>query len=208
MQTTQKHHLSAASSDNTQNEAEPQSVDRLELLSAYFDGEFELFDAELVSSASPLADDLDPLEHKEDWAIYALIADSLAQPATRALTPSLTFSARLSAALQREPAHQQVLGAAGDREAVSLPQSAAVKPGAWSRWFSWPGLAMAAAVAAVVWVAQPLLVPDKVVVATTPTAVIQPPLNGQMVSDYANAHRQFSGPIAVRQASFEPEAER
>jgi sigma-E factor negative regulatory protein RseA len=208
MQTTQTHHLSAVSSDITPDEVKPRTVDRLELISAYFDGEFENSDADLLSSALPQADDLDPLEHKEDWAIYALIADSLSQPAARAFSPSVEFTARLSAALQREPAHLQAADTAEGCEVIPVSQSAAEGPSVWSKWFSWPSLAMAAAVAAVVWVAQPLLIPDEIVVATTPTAVIQTPVNGQVVSDYANAHRQFSGPIAVRQASFEPEVER
>jgi sigma-E factor negative regulatory protein RseA len=208
MQTTQTHLLSAVSIDITPDGDKHRAVDRLELISAYFDGEFESSDVELLSSALPQANDLDPLEHKEDWAIYALIADSLSQPATRAFSPSVEFTARLSAALQREPVHLQAVDTAGKLEVTSVSQIATVGPSVWARWFSWPSLAMAAAVAAVVWVAQPLLIPDEIVVATTPTAVTQPPANGQMVSDYANAHRQFSGPIAVRQASFEPEVER
>jgi hypothetical protein len=60
----------------------------------------------------------------------------------------------------------------------------------------------------VVWVAQPLLMLDEVVVVSTPTVLPQPVVDGASVSDYANAHRQFSGPIAVRQASFEPGVDR
>jgi len=207
MQTTPTHPLSAVSNDNTPDAAEPQTLDRLELISAYFDGEFEQSDTELLSSASPLSTDLDPLEHKEDWALYALISDSLVQPYARALSPSAEFSARLSAALQREPVHQLAVDKGQDRQATSLSQRAA-RPSAWSKWFSWPSLAMAAAVAAVVWVAQPLLMLDDVVVVATPTVVTQPSVDGAIVSDYANAHRQFSGPIAVRQASFEPGVDR
>ena len=207
MQTTPTHPLSAVSNDNTPDAAEPQTLDRLELISAYFDGEFEQSDTELLSSASPLATDLDPLEHKKDWALYALISDSLVQPSARVLSPSAEFSARLSAALQREPVHQLAVDKGQDRQATSLSQRAA-RPSAWSKWFSWPSLAMAAAVAAVVWVAQPLLMLDDVVVVATPTVQTQPSVDGAIVSDYANAHRQFSGPIAVRQASFEPGVDR
>lgn len=208
MQTIQTHHLSAVSGDITPDGDKPRTVDRLELISAYFDGEFENSDADLLSSALPQADDLDPLEHKEDWAIYALIADSLSQPAARAFSPSVEFTARLSAALQREPAHLQAVDTPVGRLATSVSENAIEKPSVWSKWLSWPSLAMAAAVAAVVWVSQPLLIPDEIVVATAPRAVVQSSVNGQIVSDYANAHRQFSGPIAVRQASFEPEVER
>ncbi len=206
MQTTQTHPLSAAS-DGTHHVAEHPAVDRMELISAYFDGEFDQSDLESISNAaSPIAD-LDPLEHKEDWAIFALIADSLAQPSAQALSPSVEFTARLSAALQREPAHQPAADMDPDRSSTPLTQSAS-SPGFWSRWFSWPSLAMAAAVAAVVWVAQPLLMLDGEVVLATPTVMIEVPADGEVVSDYANAHRQFSGPIAVRQATFEPEVKR
>jgi sigma-E factor negative regulatory protein RseA len=207
MHKTPTHPLSAVSNDITPDAAEPQTLDRLELISAYFDGEFEQSDTELLSSASPLATDLDPLEHKKDWALYALISDSLVQPSARVLSPSAEFSARLSAALQREPVHQLAVDKGQDRQATSLSQRAA-RPSAWSKWFSWPSLAMAAAVAAVVWVAQPLLMLDDVVVVATPTVQTQPSVDGAIVSDYANAHRQFSGPIAVRQASFEPGVDR
>jgi len=205
MQKTQ--HLSAAPSDITPATGEPLAVDRLELISAYFDGEFEHSDLEQLSSTPSLATDLDPLDHKEDWALYALIADSLAQPATRALSPSVEFGTRLSAALQREPVHQPAAATERVHATAALAQGV-TKPNAWPRWFSWPSLAMAAAVAAVVWVAQPLLVLDEAELVVTPTMVTQPPGNGATVSDYANAHRQLSGPIAVRQASFEPGVDR
>ncbi len=207
MQKTPTPSLSAESNNIKSDAVESQMLDRLELISAYFDGEFEQSDAELLSSASPRATDLDPLEHKDEWAIFALIADSLAQPTGRALSPSAEFTARLSAALQREPAHQLAVDTGQDRPARSLTQNEA-RSSAWSRWFSWPSLAMAAAVAAVVWVAQPLLMLDEVSVVATPTVLTQPLVDGAIVSDYANAHRQFSGPIAVRQASFEPGADR
>jgi negative regulator of sigma E activity len=207
MQTTQTHPLSATS-ENTPNVAKHQTVDRMVLISAYFDGEFEQSDLESLSNASSIGADIDPLEHREDWAIYALIADSLAHPSAQVLGPSVEFTARLSAALQREPAHQVAFETAQDRAATPLSNSS-TSPRAWSRWFSWPSLAMAAAVAAVVWVAQPLLMlNDDLVVVATPTVATETPLDGEIVSDYANAHRQFSGPIAVRQATFEPEAER
>lgn len=207
MQKTQTQHLSTASKDNAPATGEPLAVDRLELISAYFDGEFEQTDLERLSSAPSLATDPDPLEHKADWALYALIADSLAQPATDAPSPSAEFSTRLTAALQREPVHQRATDTERVRAAATLAQSV-TKPSVWSRWFSWPSLAMAAAVAAVVWVAQPLLVLDEAELVVTPTTVTQPPVDGAIVSDYANAHRQFSGPIAVRQASFEPGVDR
>jgi len=207
MQTTQTHPLSATS-ENTPNVAEHQTVDPKALISAYFDGEFEQSDLESLSNASSIVADIDPLKHKEDWAIYALISDSLVHPSAHVRGPSVEFTARLSAALQREPVHQRAVDTVPDRAATPLSNSA-TSPRVWSRWFSWPSLAMAAAVAAVVWVAQPLLMlNDDVLIVATPTVVTESPVDGEIVSDYAYAHRQFSGPIAVRQATFEPEAER
>ena len=158
-------------------------------LSALFDG--ELNDGETLQDLSA---------HKRDWAVYALIGESLTQPPTTAATqsPSAEFSRRLAAALEREPAHRGV-----SQPRVQLP-APDLNPKRRTKWFAWPGLAMAAAVATVVWVAQPLFIEEQAI----PLATVSPTDtgNGMAVRDYANAHRDFSGPLAVRQASFEPEA--
>ena len=71
----------------------------------------------------------------------------------------------------------------------------------------WPSVAMAAAVASVVWVAKPLFVPELSAPATqTAKANTQSPvatnLEASAVRDYVTAHRQISGPSNVRPASF------
>lgn len=71
----------------------------------------------------------------------------------------------------------------------------------------WPSVAMAAAVASVVWVAKPLFVPElSAPSAQTAKANIQSPvvssLEASAVRDYVTAHRQISGPSNVRPASF------
>ncbi len=134
---------------------------------------------------------------KHDWDIYALIGESLSQPPTSAAiqAPSAEFSRRMAAALEREPTHTSA--------SQSLVQPSLV-PKQRTKWFAWPGFAMAAAIATVVWVAQPLFVEEPAnPLATAGPAAVD---SDMAVSDYANAHRHFSGPLAVRQASFEPEA--
>ncbi|MFO7748167.1 MAG: RseA family anti-sigma factor [Orrella sp.] len=152
-------------------------------LSALFDG--ELNDSDL----SP-----DLFEHKEDWELYALIGESLSQSsqAVPIQLPSSSFGIRMAAALEREPAH-----GATQQSTTAVPKGGRVR----TKWFAWPGLAMAAAVAAVVWVAQPLFLDDE----PLPVAAVSSPASVPAVSDYTSAHRHLSGPLAVRQASFEPE---
>lgn len=160
-----------------------ESVASTQRLSALFDG--ELNDCDL----SP-----DLFEHKEDWALYALIGESLSQSsqAVPIQLPSSTFGIRMAAALEREPAH-----AATQQSITAAAKAARVR----SKWLAWPGLAMAAAVAAVVWVAQPLFLDDE----PLPVVAVSSPASVPAVSDYTSAHRHLSGPLAVRQASFEPE---
>lgn len=125
---------------------------------------------------------------KGDWTIYGVIGDALRDPVL--LKPvSATFSTRMSAALAREQAHRGALGA----------RSSAKRRSHRPVWFAWPSLAVAAAVASVVWVAQPLLAPDEAVL-TAPVAE-SASLDPVLVHDYADAHRHLSGPIAVRQAA-------
>jgi sigma-E factor negative regulatory protein RseA len=158
----------------------------LEDASAVFDGELDL-QSEVEHHP----------EHLSQWSTYGLIGDAMRDPAL--LKPvSAAFSVRLSAALAREPVHQ-----------VNQPvdQAVKVKPRSWSNWFAWPSLAVAAAVVSVVWVAQPLLAPED---AASPALVLteSAELDPAVINDYMDAHRQLSGPIAVRQASHLPGAER
>lgn len=204
MDTTKMPNSPTVLADSAAHETSNPSMERLESISAFFDGEFEASQLLPESSIDP-----DPVEHKQDWAIYALIAASLTQPSGRALTPSAEFSARLSAAMAREPVHEPLATKAPAQiDAPTPPVPIDTRTGGWSRWFSWPSVAVVAAVAAVLWIAQPLITLDESTAVATPVELNQPTLAGTVISDYANAHRQYSGPIAVRQASFEPEAER
>lgn len=156
-----------------------------EALSAWFDGE----PSEARASQ--------PLDNApQDWAIYGLIGDAMRDP--RLLQPvSAAFGARMSAALAREQSHAVPAGAS------KAPSRRSVRPA----WLTWPSMAVAAAVASVVWVAQPLLEPDEAQtnpVALADTASLDPAL----VHDYTDAHRHVSGPIAVRQAMHLPGADR
>jgi hypothetical protein len=72
---------------------------------------------------------------------------------------------------------------------------------------------MAAAVASVIWVAKPFLLPElsspvEQVAEVTPVQPVQPlrpievAFNAPVVRDYVNTHREMSGPANVRQVSF------
>lgn len=164
--------------------ASDEGSDPVERLSALFDGELD-------------EDDISPelYQYKKDWALYAVIGESLSQSATLApiTAPSPEFGIRLAAALEREPAHS-----ADNQTRLAKPKLLHPR----TKWFAWPSLAMAAAVAAVVWVAQPLFLGEE----PQPVAAVSSPPSVTAVSDYTSAHRHFSGPLTVRQASFEPEA--
>jgi sigma-E factor negative regulatory protein RseA len=74
----------------------------------------------------------------------------------------------------------------------------------------WPGFAMAAAVASVIWVAKPFLLPElsspaeqvAEVISVQPARPIEVAFNAPVVRDYVNTHREMSGPANVRQVSF------
>lgn len=164
------------------------SQDR-ELICALMDGELEGDD---VTRAVAQCE-------SKDWAAYHLIGDVLRR--SDAIEPvSETFAARMSAALAREAAHRP-------EESNRLSHSVDVAPtkseetAGWKRWVAWPAFAVTAAVASVVWVAQPLFTDQVSHVALTQSTPIQP-ASESAFADYADAHRQFAGPIAVQQASY------
>lgn len=174
---------------------EPQTSDEIyaQSLSAVIDGE---------SSFEGMH--LEDAELRQRWSVYHLIGDALREPSAT-VGVSAEFAARMSAALAREPMHGQAA------EPVSLGQPRKTA----SRWrqavLAWPGIAVAAAVASVLWVAQPLFgleqqAQQALSVANTETAdAAATAANGQQVwpaSDYVSAHRQMAGPIAVRQVAF------
>jgi sigma-E factor negative regulatory protein RseA len=162
------------------------------------------------------------------WQVYHLIGDTLRTPEL-ALSTQVDLSQRVAQALATEPALSAAapeLAARHNRQpdaAQTLTVPVAVEPSRlvstpvearkltpMSKLFRrvvWPSVAMAAAVASVVWVAKPLFVPELSAPATqtakanTPSPVATN-LEASAVRDYVTAHRQISGPSNVRPASF------
>ncbi|RXN93519.1 hypothetical protein C7R54_05525 [Achromobacter aloeverae] len=137
-------------------------------------------------------DGLDVAEGRETWDTYHLIGDVL-RNAELAIPPSAGFRARLAAALDNE------------LTIVAAPRKGRFSRPAWR--LSLSGAAMAAAVASVVWVAQPLLgggsAPSqetRVIADATPAASAA---DEPVLRDYLEAHMQMAGPSAIRQVSFD-----
>jgi sigma-E factor negative regulatory protein RseA len=139
------------------------------------------------------------------WDLYHLIGDTLRTPAL-ALPATHSLQQRISQAIAQEPS------------IVAAPQPVArlgSKPNAtsglrfWSRTV-WPGVAMAAAVASVIWMAKPFLLPELTapaeqvaeVTSAQPMRATEVAFNAPVVRDYVNTHREMSGPANVRQVSF------
>lgn len=154
------------------------------------------------------------------WQVYHLIGDTLRTPEL-ALTPQADLCQRVAQALLDEPALSQAVtsgasGASRETNASVFGLSAApTQPVIQTftplskllRRVVWPSLAMAAAAAAVVWVAKPLLVPELSApsvqaVKANSTEVVASNLESSVVRDYVTAHRQFSSPANVRPAAF------
>jgi len=153
-----------------------QSPSNKELLSAWMDGD-AFGDEDLDAGLMH--------RHRDTWDTYHLIGDVM-RSRDLAITPSDAFQTRLSRALEAE-----------------LPIVAAPRRRVpWRMGFS--GFAVAAAVATVVWVAQPYF---ETGVRTGGGQVLadagsQAPMDAGL-RDYLEAHRQMAGPSAVRQVSFE-----
>jgi sigma-E factor negative regulatory protein RseA len=160
------------------------------------------------------------------WQVYHLIGDTLRTPEL-ALSTQANLSQRVAQALVAEPAlsasapaqaalHSSPTEAAPTFTApVELPRLTPALAEARKltplskllRRVVWPSVAMAAAVASVVWVAKPLFVPElSAPSAQTANVNVQSPvatnLEASAVRDYVTAHRQISGPSNVRPASF------
>lgn len=134
-----------------------------------------------------------------DWATYHLIGDIMRR--SDAVVPvSKTFAARMAAALEREPAHSSAPVRTTSRAQDS---EGGMEISGWRRWIAWPTIAVSAAVASVVWVAQPLFLDEPSQVAQT-TPAVTPVVSESALSDYTEAHRQWAGPISIQQASFMP----
>ena len=145
------------------------------------------------------------------WQVYHLIGDTLRTPEL-ALTSKADLSHRIAQALVTEPALAQVSKNSIEKPAVhSVQASPAPQPltslAKLMRRVVWPSVAMAAAVASVVWVAKPLFVPELSAPSvqaskTDATRAVASNREASAVRDYVTAHRQISGPSNVRPASF------
>jgi len=123
------------------------------------------------------------------WDTYHLIGDVLRTPDLAiAVTPA--FAAKLADALAAEPTHR-------------APSAATAIPRQTTHWV-WPGLALAAALALVVWVARPYLFDtDPATDTGTVLAAEQSPsAPAAGLHDYVDAHRQMAGAGLVQPVSF------
>jgi sigma-E factor negative regulatory protein RseA len=165
-------------------------------ISAWMDGDAETdMPAHLTST-----------QGQSTWALYHLIGDTLRTPAL-ALPETHSLQQRISQAIAQEPAI--VAAPAPASQAFSKPAHINSGPRFWSRTV-WPGVAMAAAVASVIWVAKPFLLPElspqseqiAQVIPAQPLRATEVAFNAPVVRDYVNTHREISGPANVRQVSF------
>lgn len=153
-------------------------------ISAWMDGDDQAAMPEILATQ----------QGKETWELYHLIGDALRTPEL-AQPPASDFSSRVAKAIAAEPT-------------VLAPRALPPKQATgWMRRYGWPGFAMAAAVASVVWVARPFFIPEMgqapgQVAVSGPASVVSASLDPSVVQPYVNAHRQVSGPAAVRQVSF------
>ena len=151
------------------------------------------------------------------WRVYHLIGDTLRTP--ELIRPvSAQFHQRLASAIAAEssfsaPSSQQPTTSLVQSSAPASVQSVAEQPvksmephhrsplkTGWR--LVWPGLAMAAAVASVVWMARPFFVPESGAPVQQMASVDPVGTQSPAIRDYVTAHRQIAGPTGVRQASF------
>lgn len=162
---------------------EVQAEEAKTALSAFMDGEAEM--PEWLSRST---------QASREWDTYHLIGDVLRTPGL-ARTASPDFSRRLAQALADEPA-------------IVAPRRR--QSGRTLARYSLSGVALAAAVAAVTWVAQPYIAPGGAVLQAADTrggtrqAVMSAslPLDPTLV-DYFDAHRNMAGMGAVTQANLD-----
>lgn len=152
----------------------------LESLSASVDAEdLDHFDQERIDLL---------LTQKQNWELYHLIGDVMRSP-NLALKLSSNLADQIAKRVDQEP----VL-------VMPSPQKLNVNP-TTSRWQRfWPTLAMAAAVASVVWVARPVIdqmqgtqTAPQFARANNPSLATSARLNS-----YVRAHRDLSGPAVVQ----------
>lgn len=148
------------------------------IVSGWLDGEGEI-----------RTEDLDSPYGRQVWDTYHLIGDVL-RSEDLAIRPSDLFYARLSRAIDAEPT---VL--APQRHKQSMVR------------LGLSGVAVAAAIATVVWVAMPYLSSVDAGGADH-VQVLAAADDDAGLSDYVDAHRQFAGVNPVRQVSFDAGASR
>lgn len=130
----------------------------------------------------------------QDWDTYHLIGDALRSPGL-ARPPRGDLQRRLAEALAEEPA-------------IVAPRRRPA--GRVFARYAFPGVALAAAVAAVTWIAQPYIAPGGAALqadarsAASRQAVMSASLPlDPALADYFDAHRNMAGMGAVTQASLD-----
>ncbi|NYT85537.1 sigma-E factor negative regulatory protein [Pollutimonas harenae] len=131
-------------------------------------------------------EELDTPYGRQVWDNYHLIGDVL-RNSDLAIKPSDFFYARIAKAIDAEP-HIVAPRTLRRHKPVRLGLS---------------GLAVAAAVASVVWVAYPYMYGSGVEQQGTVQVVASAGDDAGALHDYLDAHREIAGVNAVRQASFE-----
>lgn len=157
------------------NEHDTETVSWEAAVSSWVDGDGEI-----------RADELDSPYGRQLWETYHLIGDVL-RTDDLAITPSPMFYARLSRAIDAEPA-------------IVAPR--ARLQASWRSGFS--GVAMAAAVAAVAWIVIPYFINDPVQPGPVPAVQIvsATPNDEAVLHDYVDAHQGLVGVIPAHQVSY------
>jgi sigma-E factor negative regulatory protein RseA len=166
-------------------------------ISAWMDGDDDTDMPELLNSD----------QGRTTWELYHLIGDALRTPEL-AMPATHVLQQRISMALRDEPA---IIAVAKPVVAAAASSGLTAKKSArfWGKSV-WPGVAMAAAVASVIWVAKPFLLPEfsspaeqvVEITAEQPLRATEVSYNAPVVRDYVSTHREMSGPANVRQVSF------
>lgn len=173
-------------------DAEMETTDEL-VISAYMDGDHPGHPEGLLTQ-----------QGLQTWEMYHLIGDTL-RSSELGIVGQTSLSQKISLLIESEPTLSVTPSHVQQSQALS-PAPATLKQPGLMRKVVWPSLAMAAAVASVVWVARPFFVPDPSITSVQQVAVADPvrPVDPSAVNDYLQAHRQLSGPAAVRQVGFTP----
>jgi len=173
-------------------DAEMEMTDEL-LISAYMDGDHQDHPEGIFTQ-----------QGLQTWEIYHLIGDTL-RSSELGFVGQASLSQNISLAIESEPI-MSVASQPVRSTSAPLPAPAPLKQAGLMKRVGWPTLAMAAAVASVVWVARPFFVPAQSITPAQQVAAADPvkPMDPSAVNDYLQAHRQLSGPAAVRQVSFTP----